>query len=170
MSHLTIADIIDPRGRTDRKGLIVGAVILIGLQLGIYGAQAATGSPLPLAVFSGLQAVFVWLSLVLVAKRLHDLGFGLRHALAGLATIAAMGFATALGAATLFGEEALLPGGTGYFALAAAIFTPFAAITIWLHCAPGQKVANRYGEVPGPTGFSHPANRELQVSSAAALS
>lgn len=154
-------DIFDPRGRVSRIGLIVIAAVVVGVQAGIYGASYVTNSTLPPAVETALDIVFAWLGYVSVSKRLHDIGYGAGLLLAGIAGISLAAVVTAVGVARVFSEDQLMPGGIGFLAVAAVVFIPVIAAVIWLHCKPGHPFANRFGPVPGTTGFSHTAKTRM---------
>lgn len=158
MNGLKIADVFDPRGRANRKGLFKGALVLIALQAAVQTATTLTASSPSAAAETAmqLQLALFWPTIVVVSKRLHDLGYRLRHAAGGLATIAALASGTALAAVALMGEEALLPGELGYLLVAAAVFMPAIGAAIWLQAAQGIEGPNRYGEEPGESGFSSP--------------
>lgn len=152
-----VADLIDPRGRADRRGLLKAACIIIAVQLlSSAAAESMTGPSAPATIFA-LQSAVLWLSLVAVAKRLHDLGYGLRHVLAAIVTLAVAAFVSGIAIASTCGEDALLPGAPGYFAVAALTIIPALAAAIWLHAKAGSTDQNRYGPAPGPSGFSFPA-------------
>lgn len=139
--------------------MILLAAVLVGAQAGVYGALFATGLRLPLATELAINAVFIWLGFAAVAKRMHDLGAGTIRL--GVAIVAWVALAFVVGRATvaLFGEEPMVFGGTGYLIVAASVFLPVIAGTIWLHCAPGDEGGNRFGPVPGATGLSRPRAR-----------
>jgi uncharacterized membrane protein YhaH (DUF805 family) len=156
VSEFSAIDILDPRGRADRKGLIVLAAVLIGAQSGVYGTIFATGLRLPLGTELAVNAVFFWLGFVAIAKRMHDLG--LSSTRLGMVFLAWMTLAVASGIAAgyFLGEDAMLPGSPGFLIAAAVVMLPAIAATLWLHCAPGVEGANRFGPAPGISGFSRP--------------
>lgn len=156
MPNVSLQDIIDPRGRADRRGLAILAAILIGFQGGIYGALIAAGADLnsgPALVF---HIAFGWLGLVAISKRMHDLGVTAWRLVAGAIGMIVWSVAGSLAILFWFGEEAVTPGGPGMIAIVAAAIIPLAAVTLWLHFARGDLGANRFGPVPGPLGFSMP--------------
>lgn len=167
MSDLKLFDIFDPRGRADRKGLILTAAVLLGAQAGVAATLYATSFTLQVPAAMAVESAFLWLGVVAVSKRLHDLGRSFKSV--GWALLAMMIAAIAVAFAVMFtlGEDALLPNAPGYWAVAAAIFLPTIAATFWLHCAPGDKGPNRFGPVPDATGFSRPHGNRRTTSSIA---
>ena len=153
---LSLRDLIDPRGRADRRGLAVLAAILIGGQAGIYGALLASGADLNSGPAVCCHLAFGWLGLVAISKRMHDLGVTAWRLVAGAAAVVVWSFAVSLAIIFGFGEDAVTPGGPGLIAIMAAALVPLAAVTLWLHCARGEPHTNRFGPVPGPLGFSLP--------------
>jgi uncharacterized membrane protein YhaH (DUF805 family) len=154
-----MSDILDPRGRADRKGLIMTAAVLVGAQAGLAGASYLTNFTLTGGMALTIEGVLLWLGLVAVSKRLHDLGCGLKCLGWGLLATMSLSIAVAFTAMLLFGEDVLLPGAPGYLAVAAAVFAPVIVLTIWLHCAKGDAGTNRFGPPPDETGFSGPEHR-----------
>lgn len=158
MSAVTLSDIFDPRGRASRTGLIAVAVVLVGAQAGMALGTTATGGDVPPGAAIVANGAFLWLGYVAVSKRLHDLGYGAGSLLIGIAAVMLGAIAVAFSIMLTAGEDALLPGAAGYLAVAAAVFAPVIAATLWLHCAPGEKRTNRFGREPGGHGFSRSAD------------
>lgn len=154
--NLSLQDIIDPRGRADRRGLAVLAAILIGGQVGIYGALIASGADLNSGPAALVHLSFGWLGLVAISKRMHDLGVTAWRLVVGGIGMIIWSVAGSLAILFWFGEEAVTPGGPGMIAMMAAAIIPLAAVTLWLHFARGDVGENRFGPVPGPFGFSMP--------------
>jgi len=156
VSQLRVSDLFDPRGRADRKGLVMTAAVLIGAQAAIVGTSYVTDDALTGAAAMAINGVLMWLGLVAVSKRLHDLGYGMKCLGFGLLATMALSVAVAFTTMLLFGEDALLPGTPGFLAVAAVVFAPVIASTIWLHFAKGDAGANRFGPPPDESGFSRP--------------
>ncbi len=154
--NLSLQDVIDPRGRADRRGLAVLAAILIGGQVGIYGALIASGADLNSGPAALVHLSFGWLGLVAISKRMHDLGVTAWRLVVGAIGMIIWSVAGSLAILFWFGEEAVTPGGPGMIAMMAAAIIPLAAVTLWLHFARGDVGENRFGPVPGPFGFSMP--------------
>ena len=156
MPNLSLKDVIDPRGRADRRGLAVLAAILIGGQAGIYGALIASGADLNSGPAALVHLIFGWLGLVAISKRMHDQGVTAWRLVAGAIGLIVWSCACSLAILFWFGEEAVTPGGPGMIAMIVAAVTPLAAVTLWLHFARGDLGENQFGPVPGPFGFSMP--------------
>ncbi|MEQ1670029.1 MAG: DUF805 domain-containing protein [Hyphomicrobium sp.] len=175
MSDIRPIDFFDPRGRVNRIGLIAIAAVMVGAQGGVYVSTYLTNyAPFP-EVHVAMNAVFAWISYVSISKRIHDLGYGAGRMVLGAIAIAVASVLVAIVATAVLGEDAMLPGGVGYLAVASIVFVPVIAAVVWLHCAPGVKGSNRFGPEPGATGFSrhHASSRPItasgRVSAASAL-
>jgi uncharacterized membrane protein YhaH (DUF805 family) len=160
MSHLptSVLQVFDPRGRCNRKGLLVSAAILLALQvviaLALWGAGIDLASPLLLP----LDVAFCWVAFALISKRLHDLG---RSAwwIPAVVLIWLVAITCLAGAIVLSGDPDLLaPGTTGYWITFAIMLLPLLAAAIWLHATPGNQGSNRFGPEPTSHGFSMPAD------------
>lgn len=160
MPHLpaSVLQVFDPRGRCNRKGLLLAAAILLALQiaagLALWGAGFDLASPLVQPV----NVAFCWVAFPLISKRLHDLG---RSAwwIPGAVLIWLAAIISLAGAIVLSGDPDLLaPGTTSYWITLAAMLLPLLAAAIWLHTAPGNAGSNRFGPQPTSHGFSMPAD------------
>lgn len=165
MSDFRAIDILDPRGRVNRTGLLLLAAVMLGAQASLHGARYVTGvQPVPLIEYLFGVGLF-WLGYVALSKRLHDIGCGVQCVATGITAVAVTSVAVAIMIAAVAGEDALLPGAPGYLAVAAVVFLPTLAATVWIHCAPGDPQSNRFGPVPGDSGFA----RQDKAASAEAL-
>lgn len=151
--------LLDPRGRIDRRGLLLLALALLALQGLFAGALAAGMMAIDGAPALIVKTAFLWIALVAAAKRLHDLGRSAWWiAIAFVATIV-WGVVAVLAAYPVFGRDMLVAGSTGYMAALALNMVPILAATLWMHFARGEQAANRYGPAPDATGFSRLARR-----------
>jgi uncharacterized membrane protein YhaH (DUF805 family) len=158
MAHATnfAVQLLDPRGRCDRKGFLVAATLLLSAQglvaLGLWlsGLGFDGGAAL------GVNLAFCWLGYAAVSKRLHDMGRSSWWFATGLAgwLIASMVFA--VGVAVAAGPEQLAPGTPTHDAVFAVMMLPLVIGLLWLHVRPGERAANKYGPVPSAFGFSTP--------------
>lgn len=160
MSQLAIS-MLDPRGRCNRTGLIVAALIMLSVEaavaLGLLGAGRRLDDPAVLP----LKAALVYLAVSAAAQRLHDLGrsaWGLLWAF-----LALIGWAVALAVVVMLNvsPEQMAVGETGHAIVLAGVAVPLLAMLLWLHFAPGMKGANRFGPAPAGLGF---ARAERQVA------
>lgn len=157
MFDVTLRDILSPSGRADRLGLAKGAALLVAAQTMIAALDYLhLTSP---AILLPAQMLLFWISLVLIAKRLHDLGRGITHAATGLMLIAVLTVIAAFLIARVFGEDVLAPGKPGFTIMVAIAFAPLAAAAIWLHFGAGDTQENRYGPPPGDSGFNDRTGR-----------
>jgi uncharacterized membrane protein YhaH (DUF805 family) len=159
VSDLSAIDFFDPRGRVNRKGLIVLAAILLGAQLGVVGAQRMFVLDIGPGLEAAINLVLLWIGLAGVSKRMHDLDVGAWHLLWNtlLLIIAAVG--SAIVSVYHLGDDAMVPGNIGYLIVASVVLAPVVFATVWLHCAVGTDATNRFGPAPGPSGFSRGSKR-----------
>lgn len=159
--RLTLADIFDPRGRADRKGLAVLAAAFIAVQFVASIAAGLTGATIGGAAGLIIHSFAIWIAIAGCAKRLHDLGRSLWSFAAFLALWMLWSFALSFGSVFAFGPDEMMPGGAGFLAVIAGGMLPALAVLLWLHFAEGEQGPNRFGPKPGPTGFTQPheANR-----------
>ena len=170
MQSLIAIDFLDPRGRLNRKGLAVFAAVLIGAQAGVYGTMYATAFDVLSLPAWFFHVLFCWMGFVAISKRVHDLGLSGRMILWAALGMTVWTIVLALGTAFTFGEAALVPGGVGTMVASAGTLIPGLAATLWLHFAPGDDGANRYGDEPGPLGFSRSASQTAISGAAPAMS
>lgn len=159
--------LFDPRGRVDRKGLLVLALALLALQA-LFAGALATGL---LAVSSApailIKLAFLWVALVAASKRLHDLGRSAWWIAITLAAMIVWAVIAVLIVLPIYGQAMLVPGSDGYMVTLALNMLPILAATLWMHFAKGEPVDNRYGPAPDATGFSFvPRQREAAHGSA----
>jgi len=121
-------EILDPRGRCNRKGLLIIAIVLLALQL-VAGALASLGvlqrgGP----AMRIAEVTFVLAAFSATSKRLHDLGLSAWWILAGLGGLAAWSVVLALVLVFTVGAAALQPGALGFVIAVVGTMAPaFAA-------------------------------------------
>lgn len=140
-------------GRCSRKGLLVCALVLLALQVVVFGVVSAFHVDVQSPAIYLLDAAFLWLGTCAVAKRLHDLGISARWIL--WAALAIVAWATALAAVLVLGLgiTEVEPGSTAMIVAAVGTSLPVFALTLWLHLTPGVPGPNRYGIEPNDSGF-----------------
>lgn len=151
-----IFELFDPRGRCNRKGLLMVACVLLATQVLMGLALWQTGVGFDGAAALVLKLGFFWLALAAAAKRLHDCGLSARWILWSTLILITWCFVLATTLAIAYGPEALIPGSTPFNLALAGMITPIFAATLWLHFAPGEAQANKYGPVPAGLGASSP--------------
>lgn len=167
-----ILSLIDPRGRCNRKGLLIAAAIMLVVEIvvgvGLWASERALDDPSVVAI----KAALIYLAFSAAIQRLHDLG---RSAWAMLwATLAMIVWSVVLAFAVMLQmpPEALEPGKLGFAIVFAGIALPMLGMLLWLHFAPGEPSPNKYGAIPSGLGFarvSHwdDASMTAQATSAA---
>jgi uncharacterized membrane protein YhaH (DUF805 family) len=158
MVHATnfALQLLDPRGRSNRKGFLFAATLLLsaqglialGLWLGGLGFEgwAALGANL----------AFCWLGYAAISKRLHDMGRSGWWFATGLAGWLVASMVFAVGVAVAAGPAQLAPGTPTYDAVFVCMLLPLVVGLLWLHVTAGERAANKYGPVPAAFGFSAP--------------
>ena len=152
----TALQFLDPRGRCNRTGLLLAAVVLLALQvviaLGLWEAGIGLASPIAMIP----NAAFCWVGFALVSKRLHDLN----HSAWWVPTAALLWLAAAVCLAVLIvligDPDILAPGTPSYWIAFAAMLAPLLVVAAWLHAAVGDAGDNRFGPKPTTYGFSMP--------------
>ena len=156
MSRFTAysVELIDPRGRCDRRGLLALAIIIMVLQAALALAVLASGiEPAPLIV-DMVNAVFVYMAFAATAKRLHDTGRSAWWIVGGAIAVVAWSIAVAFSAVLALGPDGFDPGSFWWIVAVTVSTLPAFALLLWLHCAKGDSQANRFGPVPGRSGFA----------------
>lgn len=151
-----VCHMLDPRGRCNRKGLLLVAGLLMTIEIVVGAGLWLAGVDLGGSVVVALKMVCIWFAICAGSKRLHDLDL---RAWWMLGTLAAVSVWTIILGVTLFvlvGENALEPG-TGWYMLALiGSATPIFAAALWLHFRQGAQGVNRFGTEPQGLGFSGP--------------
>lgn len=155
MSRSDVAlELFDPRGRCNRKGLLIIAVVLLALQ-----AAAGAAMWLGLVQHGGpaariAEAVFVLLAFTATSKRLHDMGLSAWWILAAFAGMSAWSAVLAMALVLTVGAAALQPGSAAFMVAVVGVMIPAFVATLWLHLKKGDASPNRFGPEPGALGFS----------------
>ena len=154
MMEFSLFDVIDPRGRTDRTGLIKLALLCFALEALLSAAVFAAGSgpgAIPETVIHSLAA---WIGIAGTSKRLHDAGRSMWWCVGFLALWFGWTSVVCVAAVVLFGPDAVATRADIVVMVTAVSFVPALAAALWLQLARGEPTTNRYGVVPGRTGFS----------------
>jgi len=164
MPHLptSVLQVFDPRGRCNRKGLLLAAAILLALQVAMALVLWSAGFDLDSPLVQPFNLAFCWVAFALICKRLHDLG---RSAwwIPAAVLIWLIAIISLAGAIVLSGDPDLLaPGITVYWIAVAAMLFPLLAAALWLHTARGDTGGTRFGPEPATHGFSMLADGSWQ--------
>lgn len=152
--HALIVSMMDPRGRCDRRGLLLAALVMLGVEVAMLLGLWATGGSLSHPVLFPIKAGLIYLAISAAIQRLHDLGhsgWALLWAAIGLMAWAAV---LAIGAISQLPPERLVPGEIGHVIVFGGTLVPLLAGLLWLHFSPGQAGSNDYGPAPGSFGFA----------------
>ncbi len=157
--------LFDPRGRCNRKGLLVIACAMLAVQIclaiGLWQAGASLESPVVVA----LKVVFVWLALAAASKRLHDLGLGTLWIGAAFLGLLVWSVLSVMAVMSVFGTDVFNVNSPAFATVMSANIAPVIIVTAWMHFAKGDSGANRFGPPPGRDGFSMPSpENETTVS------
>lgn len=147
----------DPRGRCDRKGLLMVAVALIAVEAVLAGMVVAAGIALDHPGLVAVKLACLWAATAVVSKRLHDLGMPATRMLWALLGTVVWSTVLSLALMLWFGDAAMEPGMLGYNIAVGGATLPVLLLTLWLHFARGEVGPNRFGPEPSSIGFSHPA-------------
>ena len=149
-----VLDILDPRGRCNRRGLLIAALVMMAVQAaaGLWLWLSGRGIDEPVVLV--LKAVSIYAAVSVAAQRLHDAGLSAWRIL--WATLALLAWSAGLGLALIMSlpPEQLQPGAIGFSIMLSGVSLPMLAMLTWMHLAPGEPRANRFGPVPRGNGFS----------------
>lgn len=166
--HLQLVlSLLDPRGRCNRKGLLIIATSMLGVELALLGAFWGFGLSLTGPAAGVLKLLFCWLALTACSKRLHDLNLRAWHMAWALPVTIFWTLAIALAFAFGFGIESLMPKSPWYPLAVGTSMLPVVLATLWLHLARGTPGSNRFGPEPDGLGFAGPLPRQKRVSAPA---
>lgn len=159
-AHHLLLQLIDPRGRADRRDFLYAALALFLLQ-GLclaavmkFDGQAQGWWLLP------VNLAFVYMACAATSRRLHDMGRSAWWMPAAVAIWAVAGFLAALILALALGSDALAHGELGFWVVFACLLSPPLSVAIWLHVTPGSDGPNCFGPPSDPgadRSRAHPA-------------
>lgn len=159
----SLGNALDPRGRADRRELLVIAILLLGAEAWLVLLAALTGEEWP-TVAIATKVLILLVGGVTIIRRLHDCGLKAWWLPAAFLFTLIWTFA-ACGAAVLIGGfDVLEPGTLGYTILLGTAMLPPLAATLWLHFAPGDATANAYGPVPGDEVAPQPLPQPARIA------
>ncbi|MEL7544162.1 MAG: DUF805 domain-containing protein [Pseudomonadota bacterium] len=165
----TAALTFDPRGRCNRRGLLYIMGVTLTLQIviavGVVTAKVAFVGPLATAI----KLTFLWIAISATIQRLHDTGrsgWWLAAAFVFLVVwMALMGVGLPILVATTWGPHLISFTSPAFYAILLLSYAPILGGALWLHFAAGENVDNKYGPVPGASGFSQRTSAGAQSAS-----
>ncbi len=165
MKHVNIAPLItllrglyDPRGRCNRYGLMVSAVLAVVFSYGSFATIHGFNFDSPL--FWIVLAHALWINIVPCIRRGHDLGYRSLYILLGIPSLIVIGLiimaALVYSLASWGYADIITPPSPFFFMIYLIAFAPFLSAALWLSVVKGQDCANEYGDIPVLYGLSHP--------------
>jgi uncharacterized membrane protein YhaH (DUF805 family) len=147
---------VDPRGRCNRKGLLIVAGLLLATEILVGSAIWLLEADLNGGAVFAIKLLFVWTAICAGSKRLHDLDLRAwwMVGMLGITTVWTLLLVVAM--AVTLGTHVLQPGTGWYFTALALSSLPIFAATLWIHFRKGQGGLNRFGTEPKGLGFSGP--------------
>ncbi len=153
---LPLRAFLDPRGRSDRRGLLVVTGVLLALQGGAAALVLLTGRVPHGPVAWLIEAAFLWLGIVATARRLHDCGHSAWWIAGVSLAVMVWCFVLTTSVVLFAGPAAFAQGSPWFTATLAAVMGPVLALLVWLHFEAGEGGDNAYGPPPTGSGFSGP--------------
>ena len=154
-----VATFFDPRGRCDRRGLLVIASVLLTLQVAAFGLSFAGFLPRGSLAGTALDLIVVWSAFVGTSKRLHDVGLPVWWVGAAFAAVVTSTIVLTILLMCFLPDAAFEVGGTGYIVVLAGNMLPVFGLCLWMHCVRGERRDNHFGPEPDASGFSHPISK-----------
>lgn len=148
-AHHLALQLVDPRGRANRRDFLHAAIALFALQclclagITLFDPQAQGLWLLP------VNLAFAYMACAATSRRLHDLGRSAWWMPAAVALWIVTGFVIAFGLALIVGHHALAPGAPGFWLTFACLLAAPLAGALWLHITPGDGGSNKFGPAPG---------------------
>jgi uncharacterized membrane protein YhaH (DUF805 family) len=157
-----LCEIVDPRGRCNRKAYLYIAVTFLVLQFGAGVLLQAAGFDVSLDAALLWSAPIIWIGTAICVKRLHDVGLRGWWIPGAFAIWAVSVVVVTMIATGIAGEDAMKPGQPVFLAVLVIAMLPMFGALLWLHTAPSDPNENIFGPVPGKTGLSMP-RRQVRV-------
>ncbi|MDX2287875.1 MAG: DUF805 domain-containing protein [Hyphomicrobiaceae bacterium] len=151
-----LANLFDPRGRCNRKGLMVTALALLLVQVAVGLAMWAADVSIHALVVKPVKIAVLWIATVALLKRLHDVGASGWALLWALIATFVWTVLVAGICVSAFGPAVAEIGSSPFLVYLTLVSAPLLAAMLWLHVVPGDAGPNRYGPAPDASGFSMP--------------
>lgn len=149
-------NLLDPRGRANRAGLLRIALLLLAADaLAVAAVLCNLVDPVGPAIVA-FKGVSLWIATAAVSKRLHDLGLCTCYLARGLIATAVWSVVVALALMAVFTPMELTDTGHRAFWINVVVVSvPVLAAILWLHAKRGEAGANRFGPEPDASGFAY---------------
>jgi uncharacterized membrane protein YhaH (DUF805 family) len=130
-----------PTGRGSRGEMLFAATVMLAVEflLLTFGAQINN------SIAMILKAIAFWIGVVVMIRRLHDLGHSGWWVFAGAAFLCMWGTLILLSGLFFLGREVLMPGSVFHMVIGGLALLPAIGVALWLHLASGEPHRNRYG-------------------------
>lgn len=146
--------LMDPRGRTNRKGLLVAAGLLLAAELVIGLWIWMTGRSFGDMMLWPIKALLLYMAVSAAVRRIHDIGLSAWRLLGAFLVLMVWSFGLAVTVMLNVSPEQMAPGQLGSTIVTIGIAVPMVGAMLWLHFAPGKPKPNEFGPVPTGLGFS----------------
>jgi len=159
--------LMDPRGRTNRKGLLVAAGLLLAAELAIAFWIWMTGRSFGDILLWPIKAVLIYMAISAAVRRIHDIGLSAWRLFGAFLVLMVWSFGLAVTVILNVSPEQMAPGQLGSTIVTIGIAVPMVGAMLWLHFAPGKAKQNEFGPVPTGLGFSESEERPPSAMRAA---
>src|SRR5262245_28689841 len=164
-----LVNILDPRGRCNRRGLLIAALVMLAVEAGTGAWLWLAGGSLDDPIALAIKAMLVYAAISAAAQRLHDTGRSAWLIPWALLGIVVWAFTLAIAAMLALAPEQMQPGERGFNIVFGGVLLPMLAMLLWMHFAPGEPRSNRFGPVPRGHGFARRGRGESVAQAAAAM-
>jgi uncharacterized membrane protein YhaH (DUF805 family) len=157
-AHHLALQLVDPRGRADRRDFLHAAIVLFAFQGACFGVIVLLGAAVNGPWLLPANLAFVYMAYAATSRRLHDMGRSAWWMPMAIAIWLVAGFVVALCLALILGSDALTPGERGFWLVFACLLSVPLAAAIWLHVTPGSDGPNRFGPASDEDDGLHPGD------------
>lgn len=161
--RLLIISLVDPRGRCNRRGLLIAALLMLGVEAVMGMLMWLTGRGLDDPLMTPTKIAVLYLAFAASSQRLHDLGKSSIRIAWAMAALIAWAVAVCIATMLSLPPDRMAPGETGFLIVSLATMLPMLVMLLWLHLGRGEPGPNRYGPVPTGWGFARPHGRTRPV-------
>lgn len=160
--------LMDPRGRTNRKGLLVAAGLLLAAEVAIASWIWMTDRSFGDVLLWPIKALLIYMAVSAAARRMHDIGLSAWRLFGAFLALMVWSFGLAITVMFNVTPEQMVPGQLGANIVTIGIAAPMVGAMLWLHFAPGKPKPNEFGPVPTGLGFSEGDEQRRSPTTSAA--